>query len=202
MILIGITGIIGSGKTTVSRMLQNKGHEIIDLDGITKEVMRLNKTKKAISDAFGEDCISGEEVITERLREKAFKSSNELKRLEELLHPIILSEMFDRSAALEKRGIKAVVIDGPLIYEKGLDKKLDKVVVVSADEDKIRERIRKRGMEKSDFERRTALQIPLKEKEMMADHVVLNNGTEKDLEKEIETLLQKINQWEEELNAP
>jgi dephospho-CoA kinase len=73
---------------------------------------------------------------------------------------------------------------------------MDKVVVVSADMDTIRERLKLRGMEEEDTNRRLPHQIPLAEKEKMADHVLYNNGTEEDLGKELKILLLKLKEWE------
>ena len=87
----------------------------------------------------------------------------------------------------EGRGEKAIIIDGPLLFETGLYKKFDKTVVVTADMGIIRERLKKRGMSADDIERRISHQVPLEEKEGAADFVLRNNGTREDLDKEIET---------------
>ena len=96
--------------------------------------------------------------------------------------------MEDDYGTLENAGQKSVIVDGPLLFETGLYKELDKIVVVSADTEIIRLRLKLRGMEAHDIEKRISNQIPLKEKEKRADFVILNNGTKEDLDREIENL--------------
>jgi dephospho-CoA kinase len=95
-----------------------------------------------------------------------------------------------------------VIVDGPLLYETDLHKDLDKIVVVSTEKEKIRERLRARGLSDNDMDARTSNQIPLKEKEKRADFVIFNNGTKRDLEQEVEGLLRRIKEWEVTVDAP
>jgi len=202
MILIGITGIIGSGKTTVSSMLKKEGFEVIDLDRIAKEVLSLEDVKKEIGNVFGTEYISGDHVNIGKMRSAAFQNRDSLKRLEEIVHPGIAEELFRNTEQIKKNGAKSVIIDGPLLFETGLYRKLDRTVVVSADAEMLTGRLKNRGMDEEDVKRRMALQIPLKEKERMADWVVHNNGTVEDLKKETAILLEKIKGWEVEPHAP
>jgi len=201
MILIGITGIIGSGKTTVSNMLKKEGLEVVDLDRIAKEVLFLNDVVKEIGNIFGTEYIPGGKVDIEKMKSSVFQDSNSLKKLESIVHPRIVETLFEKTDRARKNGAKSVIIDGPLLFETGLYKKLDKTVVVSTDVGKLPERLRKRGMDMEDVKRRMAFQIPLEEKERIADYVVYNNGTIKDVERETLTLLEKIRRWEEEPHA-
>lgn len=202
MILIGITGILGSGKTTVSKIISKNGYEVIDLDVVAKEVMGQAEIKTKIALCFGEDMINKGEVDTERLRERVFNDKDALRMLEDIVHPFVLRTLYERINLLKAQGIKAIIVDGPLIYEKGLYKELDKVIVVSADRERIIERTKRRGMKEEDIKRRMAIQIPLGQKEQMADYVIYNNGTIEDLEQETALLLQKIKEWEEGVDAP
>lgn len=197
MIRIGITGIIGSGKSTVSQMLSEKGFTVIDLDKLAKEVSYSSEVKEEIKKTFGDGFITENNALNvEKMRDTVFQDEKLLERLEEIIHPRALAEM-ERLATIEKeKGAAAVIIDIPLLIEKGLGNVVDKVVVVSADMNTIRGRLVKRGMIKEDIERRISHQIPLEEKEKAADYVVYNNGTEDDLRKEIEILLKEIKTWE------
>ncbi len=201
MILIGITGIIGSGKTTVSNMLKKEGFEVVDLDSIAREVLFLNDVVKEIENIFGTEYVPGGQVDIEKIRNSVFKNSDSLKRLENIVHPRIIEMLFEKADQTRRKGVKSVVIDAPLLFETGLYKKLDKTVVVSTDAEKLPERLRKRGMDPEDVKRRMVFQIPLEEKERMADYVVHNNGTIEDVEREAATLLKKIRGWEEEPHA-
>ncbi len=199
MITIGITGIIGSGKSTVSAMLRQAGFTVIDLDNLAKEVSDSPEVKEDMKRAFGKESVRDDGTVdVERMRDLVFKNRDHLKTLEGIVHPRLLARMANEIGNERKKGAKAVIIDGPLIFEKGLNKELDKTVVVSADINIIKERLVLRGMVREDMERRISHQMPLEEKERMADYIVNNSGTEEDLRKEIEILLEKIKIWEGE----
>ena len=202
MILIGVTGTVGSGKTTVSAMLRKEGQEVIDLDKIAKEIVRQERIISDIQKAFGGSYIIDGEIDIEGVGRLVFHDKEAREKLESILHPLIDAEMHSRVKRLQAQGRKTVIIDGPLIFEKGLDKELDKTVVVSGKTATIKTRLKKRGMDEEDAGRRMAAQMPLEEKEVRADYVIRNDGTMEDLENEVGNLLKQIKEWEVELNAP
>jgi dephospho-CoA kinase len=201
MILIGITGVVGSGKTTVSDILRKKNIDVIDLDKLAKEISEREDVRNDIKVAFGSQYITEDNIAVECVRELVFKDKEKLKKLEDIIHPKVREEMYSRINKFEEQGIKAVVIDAPLLYETGLYRKVNKVVVVSTNAAATKERLKKRGMEEDDIDKRTAIQMPLKEKEAMADVVIYNNGTIEELKKEVDDLLDRIEAWEEEIYA-
>jgi dephospho-CoA kinase len=135
------------------------------------------------------------------MRSAVFQNRDSLKKLEEIVHPGIVERLFRNVEQIKISGAKSVIIDAPLLFETELYKKIDKTVVVSADEEILTGRLKIRGMDEEDVKRRMAFQIPLKEKERMADWVVYNNGTVEDLNKETAMLLEKIKGWEVESHA-
>jgi len=202
MILIGITGIIGSGKTTVSNMLEKEGFVVIDLDMIAKDTLLQNDVIREIGSRFGKEYISGDRVNVERMKKTVFQNEDMLRILEGITHPKIVDRLFNDVDSIKKRGAKSIIIDGPLLFETGLYKRLDKIVVVSANPEALKERLIKRGMEQEDIEKRMVFQISLEEKEKLADIVLYNNGTMEGLKREVSKLSETIKGWEVEVDAP
>lgn len=196
MITIGITGIIGSGKTTVSSLLKKKGITVIDLDVLAREILSKKEVLEDIINSLGEEFVNNGKVVVEKLRDLVFTDKKKLEKLENIVHPRMLREMWKEIDGLRDNKAETVIIDGPLLFEKGLHKNLNKTVVVSAGMDKIKERLKERGLEEEDMERRILLQIPLNEKEKVADFVIFNNGTKEDLERKTEDLWRRIKEWE------
>jgi dephospho-CoA kinase len=195
MIIIGLTGILGSGKSTVTALLRKRGLEVIDLDALAKDSLTWKETQDDIKKAFGPEYVIDGTVDVERLRGVAFTKEN-LRVLEAITHPRIMQETKRRLDILEKKGTPVVFIDHPLLFETGFYRRLDKIVVVTAAMDAIRERLRKRGMHPDDIERRLSFQISLEAKGKMADYIIDNNGTEDQLVEQIDELLEKITKWE------
>jgi dephospho-CoA kinase len=191
MIIIGLTGILGSGKSTVTALLRKRGLEVIDLDALARDSLNWQETQDDIKRAFGPEYVIGGAVDVEKLRGVAFTKEH-LRTLEAIIHPRITGEIRRRLDVLEKRGTPMVFIDHPLLFETGFYRRLDKIVVVTAAMDTIRERLKKRGMDPDDIERRLAFQLSLEVKEKMADYLINNNGTENRLEEQVDEILEKI----------
>lgn len=196
MIIVGLTGIIGSGKSTVAALLRKHGLSVIDFDALARTSLTWKETQKDIRNAFGVEYIVDDHVDIERLRQTVFATDHDLRRLEEIIHPRVSQKVEDRLVALEREGVKTVVIDHPLLFEAGFHRPVDKIVVVTARAEIIRERLKKRGMKSEDVERRISFQIPLEEKEKRADYVIDNNETEDRLQGQVDSLVQKITRWE------
>ncbi len=196
MIVIGLTGIIGSGKSTATALLRKQGLEVIDLDALAKESLTWKETQGDIREAFGEEYIVNGRVDADRLAKAVFSDSEKRRKLESLIHPRVTQKAEQRLRELESKGEHAAIIDHPLLFEVGFHRKLDMTVVVTANMSTIRERLIQRGMKIDDVERRLAAQKPLEEKERMADFVIDNNGGEDQLAQQIDSLVEKITKWE------
>jgi dephospho-CoA kinase len=193
MITLGLTGVLGSGKSTVARLLEEQGLDVIDLDGLAKDSLNWKETQDDIRATFGSEFVPDGVVDIVNLRGAAFNQGDALRKLEAI--------MKKRIEALIESGARAVVFDHPLLFETGFDKKVDKVVVVAADMQTIKRRLKKRGMQADDVARRLSFQIPLSQKAASADYVINNNGTEEELQAEVGLFLEKLTIWEEERNA-
>ncbi len=201
MIIIGLTGILGSGKSTVAALLKKRGLDVIDLDALAKDSLNWKEIQSDIKQAFGEEYVAGGQVDVERLREIAFRKDERLRKLEAIIHPHVRREAERRLAELEQKGVRAAVVDHPLLFETGFHRRTDKIVVVSASMDTIRARLKKRGMKSDDAQRRLSFQIPLSEKIKKADYVIDNNGTEDQLKAKVDSFVEEITKWEEKKYA-
>ena len=187
MRVIGLTGGIAGGKSTVSAYLSKKGIEIIDADKISHEICSEgSECLKRIKEEFGEGVFEGESLDRKALAAVVFSDKEKLKQLEEITHPIIIEETKKR---LAKCGGIAV-IDAPLLYAANMDKLCTEVWSVSADEEK---RIR-RIMERDNATRAQAVeriknQMPQQELDRRADFVIKNDGSKEDLILKVEALL-------------
>jgi len=201
MIIVGLTGILGSGKSTVAAALRKRGLDVIDFDGLAKESLNWKETQEDIREAFGDEYVVMGRVDVERLRQTVFTKDLNVRKLEAIIHPRVHEEVERRLIALEEKGVKAVIMEHPLLFEVGFHRPVDKIVVVTAKDDIIRARLEKRGMRGDDVERRLSFQIPLKDKEEKADYVINNNGAEDQLGEQIDSLVQEITKWEERGHA-
>ena len=201
MIIVGLTGILGSGKSTVAAALRKRGLDVIDFDGLAKESLNWKETQEDIREAFGDEYVVMGRVDVERLRQTVFTNDLNVRKLEAIIHPRVHEEVERRLVALEEKDVLAAIIEHPLLFEVGFHRPVDKIVVVTAKDDIIRARLEKRGMRGDDVERRLSFQIPLKEKEEKADYVINNNGAEDQLGEQIDSLVQKITKWEERGHA-
>lgn len=186
---IVLTGSIGTGKSTVSSMLQQHGFEVIDADKISKEVLPLHV--KEVQALFGESVIADGQIDRKALGALIFNDKNEREKLNALMRPLIREEIFRRSELLEVQK-KPYIIDIPLYYEsEGYDCKL--VVVVYAPVEVQRKRLMVReNFTKEEAQKRIDAQISIEEKKIMADFLINNSFDMKFLESEIEKFIKFI----------
>jgi dephospho-CoA kinase len=170
MIVLGITGAIASGKSTVAAMFASTGIPVFNADAIVHEYYRGNP--RAVVDAFP-DAASAGAVDRRRLAAIVEHDATAIDRLEAIIHPMVrdAAESFLRGA--ERNGEQLTVLEIPLLFESGLDALCDKVLVTSAPADVLAERVALRGTMSAELYRRlTDRQMPEREKLARADFVV------------------------------
>ena len=188
MIKIGLTGSIGSGKSIVSSFFDKWGCYIFDADKISKSILFKNETtQNEIIAEFGTDVLGTDKKINnEKLANIAFQNEDYQSRLNAIMHPYVFNEI-DKSieATLKKAKYDIFIVDAALIYETGFDVHMDYVIVVTSRLILRTERALLSGkLTRDDFLRREKLQWPDEDKINMADFVIHNNGTEKELKLE------------------
>ncbi|PIQ84847.1 MAG: dephospho-CoA kinase [Candidatus Omnitrophica bacterium CG11_big_fil_rev_8_21_14_0_20_63_9] len=178
MVVIGVTGGIGTGKSTVAGMFKQLGAVVLDADVIARQVMEPKRLAwRQIVKAFGEEILNQDETIDrQRLAEVVFHDPQRRAQLERIIHPQVLRTMREQVQRLRKsRRVKTVVLDVPLLLEAGAQRGVDAVVVVTATPEVQRQRLkRKFGWTDEDIDARVHAQWALSAKVALADHVVDN----------------------------
>ena len=189
--VIGITGGIAGGKTTVSDLIAKKGECVIDADVISREVVAPGtKGEKLLAEAFPEAFDDG--VLDRgKLRETAFSAPEKLEKLDAITHPLIREEIEKRIENSDREQVYLVV---PLMFESGFDELCDYVVTVVSDEDKRIKRLKARNNSITDelAEKIVHSQLTECERVTRADEVIVNNDSKERLE-------ERVNEFYEEM---
>lgn len=198
MLKVGLTGGIGSGKSTVSKFLIEKGYKVIDADTISREVLKLYpEINEAISLAFGDDFFDKNgELIRRKLGEAIFSDKEKKKNLESIILPFIKLQIFDRMDKLEKNGEKLCFLDAPTLIETGLNKVMDKNILVWASkESQINRVIKRDNLTNEEVISRINSQIDLNEKKKIVDFIIDNNNSLEETQNQVEALIKEIGRY-------
>ena len=179
MLVIGVTGGIGTGKTVVSRVLEDLGAEIIDVDEAAHETYRPGTEGwKEVVEGFGDGILApGGEVDRRKLAGIVFKDRAALERLQEIVHPRARSATELRLREMQQRGVAVAVLVAPLLVEAGWSGLVDEVWVTVAPESQVIERVQSRdGLDVDAIMARVQSQISQEERLAHADAVIDNGG--------------------------
>jgi len=187
-IVVGITGNLGSGKSTVADFLKELGADVINADSIGHVVLK--KVKDEIVKKFGNDILDESGEINRRaLAFKAFRNRDSVETLNSIVKPHIV-ELIDEM--VKKSPSKIVVVDGALIFEYRMEDYFDKIIYVYTPEDVSIERFMKRtGYPRDMAERILSFQIPAASKKSRSDFIIENTGTIDELKEKAKKI------WEE-----
>lgn len=194
MIIVGLTGGIGSGKSTVSRALARKGACIIDADQIAREVVEPGSSVLLeLAQAFGEDVVVDGVLDRSLLASRAFVDEEHTQLLNGITHPEIRRRIKDRLVQAREEGNRVAVLDHPLLLEQGLAAEADLVVVVDVPaEIRVQRLVAFRGIEEQDARNRIARQMSDAARLEKADVVIDNSRALSDLEPQIEELWERL----------
>jgi dephospho-CoA kinase len=178
-LLVGLTGGIATGKSTVADLLRSLGAVVLDADVLAREVVEPGQPALAtIANEFGRDVLRGDGTLDrKRLAAVVFAQPDRRQRLEAITHPAIRDRFHARLADLEAQGYEGIVVwDAPVMIESGGHRAMDRLVVVVTDPATQRRRAVDRDGDPADVERRIDNQMPLDEKAKLADYVIDNSG--------------------------
>ena len=188
MIVIGLTGGIGSGKSEVSRMLKELGATVIDADRVGHEAYRPHtESWKDLVDEFGRDILlPNGEIDRKKLGARVFSSPQDLARLNAIVHPRMYTMMEERLEALRRQGTEVVVMEAAVLIEAGWTPLVDEVWVTTAPEDVAVQRIRQRnGMPGEEVRQRIRSQLSSEERAKQAAVVIENSGGMEELRERV-----------------
>lgn len=192
--IIGLTGSIASGKSTVSKMLKKKGFPIVDADEIARLVVEPGSTVLLeISCAFGQAVLYADGSLNrEKLGVRIFGNVEERQKLNSIIHPAIRQEMLRQKEQWISTGSNTVIMDIPLLFESKLQSFVDKIIVVSVSPEIQKERLIARNvLSEEEADARIRSQLPIEEKELSADAVLRNNGTVEETESQLTEVLSR-----------
>jgi dephospho-CoA kinase len=195
MKLVGLTGGIATGKSTVAAMLGALGAEIIDADELAREIVEPGQEAwQDIVEAFGPEILLHDKTINrEKLRKIVFKDETARKRLASITHSRIRSRAQDRIQKLASEGVDLIVYEAPLFFENRVQLWLRPVILVTCDLTTQKQRLRKRDrLGEEEIQQHLNAQMPLEEKRKLADFIIENDGDLEELRKNVIEVWEKI----------
>jgi dephospho-CoA kinase len=194
-LVIGLTGGIASGKSTVSAMLMEKGIAVIDAD--LEARLAVEKGEEAYSQIisrFGTEILQQNgEIDRAKLGSIIFHDEDERMALNAIVHPAVRKRMLEKKEQAIQKGEQLVVLDIPLLFESRLEHMADKTLLVYTDaETQLKRLMDRNSLSEEEARARINSQMPLQEKVVLADAVINNNGTVEDTK---EQLFQLLDRW-------
>jgi dephospho-CoA kinase len=196
MLIVGLTGGVASGKTTVSQILTKEGAYLIDADQIARDLVHPHTPAwNELTKVFGKEILQEDGSIhRKRLAGKVFSDPEQRNLLNQILHPRIRAEMNKRVKEIGEKDPNAIiVIDAALLIELGYHQAMDKVIVVSATERQQIERLKKRdGMDQEEAQKVLSSQMALEEKMKVADFVICNERSIEETKRKVREVFQEL----------
>jgi dephospho-CoA kinase len=193
--LVGLTGGIASGKSTVAKILERLGAAIVNADVLAREVVEPDQEAwKEIVDRFGPDVLQPDQTLDrQKLRTVIFNDPDARKKLEAIIHPRVRALAEQRIREHGAAGFAIVVYEVPLLFEAKIHEWLRPVILVACNVDTQRRRLEQRDqIDSAAAQKIINAQMSLEEKRRLADYVIENNGSLSDLERQVREVLAKI----------
>jgi len=200
MIIVGLTGGVGTGKSTVTNFFRKLGAYIIDWDELARKVTRPHlKAWKEIVEYFGEGILNDDLTINrQKLADIVFSDKEKVEKLNQLVHPEVFKEDERITSDIKSLDPDALIIkDIPLLFEVAHPIFMDKVVVVSASEQTQLRRLEEKGMSRDDAQNRIKSQLPLEKKIKSADFVINNDGPPEETKRQVEKIYSLLRKGEQ-----
>ncbi len=204
LIVVGLTGQTGAGKTTVSKVFENEGFTVINADLVSREVISTPEILEKLTFTFGEEILNDDGTLNRRmLAAKTFGDKEQLEKLNEIMYPPILEKIENQIEELENNGITKVLLDAPTLFESGAQKFCNCKVSVIANEALRKERIIKRdNLTIQEAESRMASQQTDRFYILRSDYIIRNNGTSAELENQGKMIAKRVSKEDKKDVSP
>lgn len=196
VVIIGITGGIGSGKSTIANWIKEKGYQVVSSDTLAKELMQTNpELKSVLINAFGTAIYLEDGKLNKSLlSDMIFSPTNsQVLKINKIVHPFVIDEIVKRLEIYAEEGNRLIFVESALMFESGMAEGYDYIITVYTNEENVIERVGERsGLSKEKIRTIMKSQLNPIEKKKLADFVIDNNGTLKDLRDTFETIFPVI----------
>ena len=189
--ILGLTGGIATGKSTVAKYFEEKKIPVICADEIAREITDSQEILNQISDMFGSNVIFEKKLDRKKLREIVFKDAESVEKLNRITHPAIIKKI--KEEIENKKQNLLLVVDIPLLFEGKYEFLVEKVLLITCKKELQIERVKKRdSVSEESAQNVISRQMDIGKKEKMADFIIENNGTVEELIEKVEKFLEKI----------
>jgi dephospho-CoA kinase len=189
--VIGLTGNYGMGKSTVARMFRELGAIVIDADDIVRELLKDSAVIYEIKKAFGEDIVEGNEINKRMLAEIVFEHPHLRISLENILHPRVFMKIDEEIAKITDTSA-IVIIEAPVIFERGYQNRFDKIITVYASEGIAIQRLKEKGISEDDARKRLKSQFPVEMKISKSDFAIDNSRDLENTRRQVEEIYREL----------
>lgn len=190
MLVVGLTGNYGAGKSLVLKVFGDLGALTIDADRVVASLLEEKAVLEKLRKLFGPDAFDNEgRLIKERVSAMAFSNEPLRRSLEDLLHPLVFEKI---EGLIESSKAAIAVVEAPVIFERGYEDKFDKIIAVYADEETALKRLAAKGVKREDALLRLKSQLPADEKKKRADYVIDNGGSPEETARQAGRIFEKL----------
>lgn len=191
---IAVTGAVASGKSSVCQIFKKLNAYIVDSDKLVHQLLDIHThLGKQITELFGSEIVKNGQLSRQKIAEKAFRDPEKLKALEKLVHPPVLKAIEDQYEQVKsEKKYSSFVVEIPLLFEAQAEHFYDFVILVTAEPDISKKRLKESGLEETEYDRRMARQLATDVKSKKAHFVLQNNGSFQELEENVRKIDSQI----------
>ncbi len=190
MPVVALTGNYGMGKSTVAHLFRELGAITLDLDDIVDDLLREDSVLKEIRKILGNRVFSGKDIDRSRVAEIIFSDKEKRDLLERLIHPLVIERM--REFLKKKDRKRVIIVEIPLLFEKGYEDEFDKIITVYTDLETALKRLENKGIKRDQALMRLKAQMTVDEKIRRSDFVIDNNGTINDTKRQVIMIYNRV----------